>query len=457
MFYRIFRLTVAITLRLFFRRIEVDGPRDLPAGPLLLVSNHTNALVDPLIPLIALKRRLTLTGKNVLNKNPLLALLNWGLGTIPFHRREDIGQGADPRQNVQSMRRCREILARGGAVCVFPEGISHSDLKMRPFHVGASRIALDFVHKDGNPGNLQIVPLGLLYTAKGEFRSEACVRIGQPFDAGHWVAAHPEANQEELTQEFRRRIEALTISYENRREMLIVNWANDIVASEAQMPQPLGSTPSRTMESFNRLARLQAGYRTLLADHAADIAALSERVRRYRAELKHRGINPAEVFLPMHPLRAILFLTRELELILIGAPLAFFGIINHLLPYLIVRQVAGRLSSDKDHWATNVVYPSLIIFPLFYAIQLAVAWLLLPVMWAAVYTIALPYTGYYALLYQERVGSAWRRARTFVYFLFRPQTQQWLVAEGQEILAGIQELAGHLEPESAAPPGKERP
>jgi hypothetical protein len=159
----------------------------------------------------------------------------------------------------------------------------------------------------------------------------------------------------------------------------------------------------------------------------------------------------------MHPLRAILFLTRELELILIGAPLAFFGIINHLLPYLIVRQVAGRLSSDKDHWATNVVYPSLIIFPLFYAIQLAVAWLLLPVMWAAVYTIALPYTGYYALLYQERVGSAWRRARTFVYFLFRPQTQQWLVAEGQEILAGIQELAGHLEPESAAPPGKERP
>ena len=148
----------------------------------------------------------------------------------------------------------------------------------------------------------------------------------------------------------------------------------------------------------------------------------------------------------MHPLRAILFLTRELELVLIGAPLALFGIINHLLPYLIVRQVARRLSSDKDHWATNVVYPSFIVFPLFYAIQLAAAWLLMPALWAVVYTVALPYTGYYALLYQDRVGSAWRRAGTFVYFLFRPDVQQRLVQEGQEILAGIHALARHLEP-----------
>jgi glycerol-3-phosphate O-acyltransferase/dihydroxyacetone phosphate acyltransferase len=457
MFYRIFRLMAAITLRLFFRRIEVDGPRNLPPGPLLLVSNHTNALVDPLIPLITFKRRITLTGKNVLKKNPLMALLMWGLGSIPFHRTEDIGKGADPRQNVRSMRRCREILAHGGALYVFPEGISHSDLKMRPFHIGASRIALDFVRKDGNPGNLQIVPMGLLYTAKGNFRSEVCLRVGPPFDAGQWVAAHPGATADELTQEFRSRIEALTISYASRREMLILNWANDIVATEAQMPRPLGSLPSRTSDSFNRLARLQAGYRTLLADHAQEIAALSERVRHYRAELKDRGIDPAEVFLPMNPFRAILFLTRELELILIGAPLALFGIVNNLLPYLIVRQIAKRLSSDKDHWATNVIYPSFIIFPLFYLIQLTAAWLFLPVFWAVIYTIALPYTGYYALLYHDRVGSAWRRAGTFVYFLFRRKTQQWLVIEGQEILAAVQALARHLDPASPGHPEGNRP
>jgi len=150
----------------------------------------------------------------------------------------------------------------------------------------------------------------------------------------------------------------------------------------------------------------------------------------------------------MNPFRAILFLLRELELFVIGAPLALFGIVNHLLPYLIVRQIARKLSSDRDHWATNVVYPSFIVFPLFYLIQITAAWLVFPVMWAAIYTIALPYTGYYALLYQDHVGGAWRRAATFVYFLFRPATQKQLIAEGQGIVAGIQTLAQYVEPRS---------
>jgi len=203
MFYRIFRLIASITLKLFYRRIDVDGPRELPDGPVLLVVNHTNALVDPLIPVIVMKRRLTLTGKNVLGRNPLLALLNWGLGTIPFHRKEDVGKGADLRQNVESMRRCREVLAAGGTVCVFPEGISHSDLKMRTFHPGAARIAVDYVRKDQNPGNLKIVPVGLLYTSKGAFRSDAFMRVGPALDVGEWATRHPGPAHEDLTEELR--------------------------------------------------------------------------------------------------------------------------------------------------------------------------------------------------------------------------------------------------------------
>ena len=161
MFYRVFRLLAAITLRLFFKRIDVVDRSAVPEGPVLLVSNHSNGLVDPLLPMVVLGRRVTLTGKNVLKKNRLLALIAWGIDLIWFHRAEDCGKGANPRENVASMRRCREVLAGSGAVSIFPEGISHSDLRMRSFHGGAARIALDFVRKDGNPGGLKIVPVGL--------------------------------------------------------------------------------------------------------------------------------------------------------------------------------------------------------------------------------------------------------------------------------------------------------
>ena len=140
---------------------------------------------------------------------------------------------------------------------------------------------------------------------------------------------------------------------------------------------------------------------------------------------------------------------RELELVVIGAPLALFGIVNHHLPYLIVRGLARKLSSDPDQWATNVIYPSQVGFPVFYAMQLAAAWVFLPAVWAALYTVALPYAGYYAVLYHERAGSAWRRARTFLYFLFRPGVQQRLTTEGRQILSDIEKLAGYFRPQTA--------
>jgi hypothetical protein len=62
----------------------------------------------------------------------LMALLTLAAcGVVTFHRAKDVGQGASRRQNLQSVRRCLEILSGGGAVCVFPEGVSHSDAKLR--------------------------------------------------------------------------------------------------------------------------------------------------------------------------------------------------------------------------------------------------------------------------------------------------------------------------------------
>lgn len=432
-------------LRLFFRRIDVEGQRDLPAGPILIVSNHTNALVDPLLPLIMLRRPITLTMKNVLGKNPLLAAIAWCVGAVQFHRPQDLAKGAHPRQNIESMKRCRQILAAGGAICIFPEGISHSDLKMRPFQTGAAKIALDFLRKDGNPGKLQIVPVGILYTHKDRFRSDVWLRFGQAFDVEQWSAQQPTANADALTEYCRAQIEALTVAYENRREMLVLNWANDIVATEAKAPSLFNADSPSPAESFNRLARLQAGYRRLRADRGDEIDALTGQVRNYRHELARLGIDPAEVYLSRNPLRVAFFLIRELELIVIGFPLALFGTINHLLPYLIVRHIARRMSVDKDHWATNVIYPSFLVFPLYYLVVLAAAWAALPVFWAAVYSVALPYTGYYAILYHGRAAGAWRRASTFVYFLLHPAVQSRLASQGRDIVARVQQLAQQLD------------
>jgi 1-acyl-sn-glycerol-3-phosphate acyltransferase len=432
-------------LHLFFRRIEVEGRASVPgAGPVLFVPNHTNALVDPFFLVVTLQRRVTLTAKNVLGKNPLLGLLLHGLGAVTFHRRQDVGKGADRRQNIQAFRRCREVLAHGGALCIFPEGISHSDPHLRPFQSGAAHLALDYVREDGNPSNLQVIPVGLLYTDKDRFRSAVCLRYGTALDVGQWFRDYPGATSHTLTDEIRRRVEDITPNYETRREILLLTWGAEIVATEGAAPPPLGWMERPVVQWFALLRRLQDGYRLLQESRPRDVEAVTQRVRRYRTELKRLGIDPSEVYLPIHAGKAAFFLFREVELLLIGAPLALFGAINHLGPYLTVKTIAKLLSKDKDHWATNVIYPSFLIFPLFYFLQIGAAWWLLPAWLAALYTLALPYTAVVATLYSDRLRASWRRFKTFVYFWRHPQRQQELASEGHAIIAAIRLLGEQI-------------
>ncbi len=88
-----------------------------------------------------------------------------------------------------------------------------------------------------------------------------------------------------------------------------------------------------------------------------------------------------------------------------------------------------------------------------YLLQLGAAWFLLPAFWAALYTVALPYTGYVALLYGDRAAATWRRLRMFLYFLWNPTRQTELAREGRDLLAAIRALAKEL-PSPETPPGE---
>src|SRR5205085_2315920 len=124
------------------------------------------------------------------------ALARAGVGL--FFDRIDV-EGSVPADGPLLLVANRERLASGGAVCIFPEGISHSDASMRELKAGAARIALDFAaaHEE-----LRIVPVGLHYDAKQRFRSSVLVRFGEP------IAIPADADARALTQLIDARIRA---------------------------------------------------------------------------------------------------------------------------------------------------------------------------------------------------------------------------------------------------------
>src|SRR4029453_5517310 len=105
-----------------FYRVDREG--SVPAGgPLLILPNHPNALLDPAVIWATAGRDVRFLAKSTLFAGAFAPILRMARA-IPVYRRLD--QGVDPARNTETFAAVDDALRDGCAVCLFPEGISHS-------------------------------------------------------------------------------------------------------------------------------------------------------------------------------------------------------------------------------------------------------------------------------------------------------------------------------------------
>src|SRR5262245_7938202 len=107
-------------IRLYFRRIERVGE---PPGPdvrgRVFVSNHHNALIDPILVLTDAACEIAPIAKSTLWKIPGLKWLLDGAGAVPIHRRTD-DPNKDAASNATMFDAIAKHLARDGNILIFP-------------------------------------------------------------------------------------------------------------------------------------------------------------------------------------------------------------------------------------------------------------------------------------------------------------------------------------------------
>jgi glycerol-3-phosphate O-acyltransferase / dihydroxyacetone phosphate acyltransferase len=156
---------------LLFRRVEVAGKERYPAGrPVLLVANHFNGFVDPVLITSAMGRTPRFVAKATLQGIPLAGWLLRRVGVVFVHRQVDAG-GADG--NESAFHECHRALVERDVVAIFPEGTTHDRPRMDPIKTGAARIALGA--RAAGATRLAIVPVGLTFPDKVALRSSALV------------------------------------------------------------------------------------------------------------------------------------------------------------------------------------------------------------------------------------------------------------------------------------------
>jgi 1-acyl-sn-glycerol-3-phosphate acyltransferase len=208
-----FHHSVSVTGRSTSSGDPLDGSR-----PTLIVANHANGFVDPLVVAAVLHRLPRFLAKaslwKVLPARPVLALA----GVVPVHRRAD----GDAEGNDRSFEACHRELARGATVAIFPEGTTGDRGGLDRVRSGAARIALGAV---ATSPDVRIVPVGLAYESRVETRSRVAVMVGEPIDVvaeGYGSHDDERAAAAGLTERIRDALAAVSPDYRDRdhRELL---------------------------------------------------------------------------------------------------------------------------------------------------------------------------------------------------------------------------------------------
>lgn len=430
MLYRALRSVARIALRWFYRDIEVVGAERVPtAGPVLLVGNHQNALVDALVIGTALPRLVRLTAKATLLDHPLSRAVVSALGVVPLRRARDeraasaggaqpdaavLAPAPDQRRNADAFRAIVDALGDGGAVLIFPEGISHSAPALAPLKTGAARIALQ-ARRDHGLAELPIVPIGLTFERKWESRSRVVMHVGVPLSARD-IDDTPEGVTR-LTARIDQALRTVTLNFDSEGDAarilgvsVLLSGVFDAVRPLGEPDPPLGGTvelAQRLQRHRHRISGAQGVMRDRAAAFVARLDALHERLRTHR-------IAPNEVGMSTSIVSGSWFVLREAAIVLLGGPLALWGYLHHWIPLRLTRLVTRRLSRLPDEPAMHALVAGLVFVLLFYGIVAILVTSWAGPLVALVYVLLLPIAGLWSVQYRDRLTRAHARARTFV-------------------------------------------
>lgn len=425
-----------------FYVLDRRGPA-IPDGPALIVANHPNALLDPLIIFRIAGRTVRPLAKEPLFRHPLIGPVLKALGGLPVYRRQD--HPDQMHQNERTFTAAVAALHAGDAVQIYPEGQSHSESRLTPLKTGAARIAFQAEADAHWRLGLKIVPVGLTYTRKTFFRGRAVAVVGEPFEISAWKTSHetdPVQAVHALTEEFTRRLEALTLNLALREDAALIDTAERLYAREK------GLVNWRDTEALGeRLPRMQAFARGLawLREHdPARHARLARQVKHYRALSQTLGAGEADVP-PSYGAGIVLrYIVREAFMLGVGLPLAALGLVFWYPPYALNRMIVRRLDVEESGIATYKLGLSILFMPITLLVWCGLAYLWLGMRGLLLALIALPLLGWVLHRWSGRWERVAQDGRLFLNVMAHPRTRQKLAEQRSALVREFDDVATRL-------------
>lgn len=173
---RFVQFYITIGFKFYYKKIEVTYLEKIPKNKAVIyLSNHQNALLDPLLISIKSTRKNYFLTRAAVFKNSTVAKILNSLQMLPIYRVID---GVDILQkNKEIFTICSELLYKKQSIILFPEGNHNLKRCIRPLKKGYSRIIEETLQKYPNT-EIVIIPIGVNYQSPKLYGDTMSVYFG---------------------------------------------------------------------------------------------------------------------------------------------------------------------------------------------------------------------------------------------------------------------------------------
>ena len=367
--YRFIQGLVWVSYALYFRRIVfINQERMKARGPLLVISNHPNTLIDPLMALYRMREQCFLLANYSLFKNPISNAILSTLYCIPIQRMNDVPDG-QPLRNEEAFRQCNEHLLGGGSIYIAVEGTSFPERRVRDLKTGMARIAFSAEMQTDFKLDLRILPIVITYFDSLKFWKDVVVEIGEPISVDSWRTAYnqnPRKAIGDFTQSVENQMITHTIQCANAKEDRFLKKLEAILQSENYL---------ETEKHYERSKYILNKIHAWQKEDLSSFEKFKSDVDNYFLKLKALNINDLNKNNFSKTASLLPRSTRSdnpngiILKLLLGLPIFIYGFINNIIPACLSNGMVKWLKIDKSYDTTIRYMSGLVFFPIFWGLQ----------------------------------------------------------------------------------------
>jgi len=400
-------------------------------GPVIIIANHPNTLMDAWIIGHVCKQPIHYMAKSTFFSSPMKKRLLTSLNMIPINRRTD--GNVEGISNTDSFEACYKILEEGKTLVIFPEGNSFPERKLRELKSGTARIALEAERRNGGKLNLKIIPVGIYYSQAEKFRSSVMVTVGQSIGVTELVPefqTNSSLAAKKLTEKFRIHLERVLVTAENAdQEAMIETLFQLLRKKEEALNVEKGAEFMQTIKRNIEEIQLIAPYK---------IAEIQQLIKTVKWQQEKLAIQADFVSRRFRSRLYIMQICLSILFLLFGLPFFLFGFIHNAIPFKLTDFLVPKITKYIEYFAAMNILLALVFYPLSYFCFVEIFTSVFhPVFYVKlIYILSLPFSGLYAhsfLYYFKRIGQKWH----YIFLIFK---QKEALKELQENKKSLEKL-----------------